>query len=62
MAKPMKPGVLYDYKGNGTFKPAKPEKVAFIDAEAPYSDDPTPGHPDWNITKKGGKKKKKKIA
>ena len=37
-------------------------KVSFIDEEAPYSDDPTPGHPDWNLTKKGGKKKKSKKA
>jgi len=40
----------------------KSKNVAFIDAEAPYSDDPTPGHPDWNITKKKGKSKKKKRA
>ena len=36
--------------------------VAFIDEEAPYSDNPTPKHPDWNITKKKGKSKKKKKA
>ena len=34
-------------------------KTAFIDEEAPYSDNPTPKHPDWNITKKEGGKKKK---
>jgi hypothetical protein len=49
--------------GIGTFKPANPRKVAFIDAEAPYSDKTLPkDHPkrgEWNITKKGGKKKKK---
>ena len=37
----------------------KSKNVAFIDEEAPYSDNPTPKHPDWNITKKDGKKKKK---
>ena len=40
----------------------KSKNVAFIDEEAPYSDNPTPKHPDWNLTKKKGKSKKKKIA
>ena len=40
-------------------KTGKGKIVAFIDEEAPYSDNPAKDHPDWNITKKGGKKKKK---
>ena len=40
----------------------KSKNVAFIDEEAPYSDNPTPKHPDWNITEKGGKKKKKRAT
>ncbi len=43
-------------------KTGKGTIVAFIDEEAPYSDNPTPKHPDWNITKKKGKSKKKKKA
>ena len=42
----------------------KSKNVAFIDAEAPYSDKTLPKkhpkHGEWNITK-GGKKKSKKA-
>ena len=58
MNNPMEPGVWYDYNSeNKTLQKTKQQKVASIDSEL-YADNPTPGHPDWNITKKGGKKKK----
>ena len=47
MAKPMKPGVLYDYNsGDKTFKPAKPRKVAFKEEEEDDSKYGGPGIPD----------------
>ena len=39
----------HDKKYGRTAKKNKKKK----DPEAPYSDNPTPGHPGWNISRKG---------